>query len=191
VSKPRVIVAISGASGAIYGIKALQLLRELGGVETHLVTSPAGARTILEETDFTPVQVDAMADVCHAFRDIAAPLASGSFVVHGMLVAPCSARTLGGIANSLGENLIVRAADVCLKERRRLVLLFRETPLHLGHIELMAQVTRFGAIVMPPVPAFYTRPATVEEIATQTAARALDVLGMPVPALKRWPDQED
>jgi len=132
-----------------------------------------------------------MADVCHAFRDIAAPLASGSFPVHGMLVAPCSARTLGGIAVSLGDNLIVRAADVCLKERRRLVLLFRETPLHLGHIELMANVTRFGAIVMPPVPAFYTRPATVEEIATQTAARALDVLGISVPALKRWPAEED
>jgi len=186
VSKPRVIVAISGASGAIYGIKALQLLRGLGTVETHLVTSPAGARTILEETEFTPVQVEAMADICHAFRDIAAPLASGSFAVYGMLVAPCSARTLGGIAVSLGDNLIVRAADVCLKERRRLVLLFRETPLHLGQIELMANVTRFGAIVMPPVPAFYTRPATVEELATQTAARALEVLGIEVPALKRW-----
>jgi flavin prenyltransferase len=190
-SKLRVIVAISGASGAIYGIKALQLLREIGSVETHLVTSPAGTRTIVEETEFTQAEVDAMADVCHAFRDIAAPLASGSFPVHGMLVAPCSARTLGGIAVSLGDNLIVRAADVCLKERRRLVLLFRETPLHLGHIELMANVTRFGAIVMPPVPAFYTRPATVEEIATQTAARALDVLGISVPALKRWPAEED
>jgi 4-hydroxy-3-polyprenylbenzoate decarboxylase len=108
-----------------------------------------------------------------------------------MLVAPCSARTLGGIAGSLGDNLIVRAADVCLKERRRLVLLFRETPLHLGHIELMANVTRFGAIVMPPVPAFYTHPASVDEIATQTAARALDVLGLAVPGLKRWPVQEE
>jgi len=190
-SKPRLIIAISGASGAIYGIKALQLLRELGTVETHLVMSPAGARTVLEETEFTPPQVDAMADVCHAYRDIAAPLASGSFSVQGMLVAPCSARTLGGIAVSLGENLIVRAADVCLKERRRLVLLFRETPLHLGHIELLAKVTRFGAIAMPPVPAFYTRPSTVEEITTQTAARALEVLGIEVPALKRWPVQED
>jgi flavin prenyltransferase len=190
-SKPRVIIAISGASGAIYGVRALQLLRELGTVETHLVTSPAGTRTSLEETEFTPAQVDAMADVCHSFRDIAAPIASGSFAVHGMLVAPCSARTLGGIAVSLGDNLIVRAADVCLKERRRLVLLFRETPLHLGHIELMANVTRFGAIVMPPVPAFYTRPATVGEIATQTAARALEVLGIPTPALKRWPAQEE
>ena len=185
--KTRIIVAISGASGAIHGIKALELLRELGTVETHLVTSSAGARTILEETGHTPVQVEAMADVCHAFRDIAAPLASGSFAVDGMLVAPCSARTLGGIAVSLGDNLIVRAADVCLKERRRLVLMFRETPLHLGHIELMANVTRFGAIVMPPVPAFYTRPASIEEMATQTTARALELLGITAPALKRWP----
>jgi flavin prenyltransferase len=190
-SKLRVVVAISGASGALYGIRALQLLRELGGVETHLVTSPAGARTIVEETGISQAQVEAMADAHHAYRDIAAPLASGSFVVHGMLVAPCSARTLGGIAGSLGDNLIVRAADVCLKERRRLVLLFRETPLHLGHIELMASVTRYGAIVMPPVPAFYTRPASVEEIVTQTAARALDVLGISVPALKRWPVKEE
>jgi flavin prenyltransferase len=192
-SKPRVVVAISGASGAIYGIKALELLRELGAYELHLVVSPAGARTITEETELTPGDVEALADVCHAFRDIAAPISSGSFPVHGMLVAPCSARTLGAIAVSLGDNLIVRAADVCLKERRRLILLFRETPLHLGHIELMANVTRFGAIVMPPVPAFYTRPATIDEIATQTAARALELLGITVPALKRWPRtrQED
>jgi 4-hydroxy-3-polyprenylbenzoate decarboxylase len=190
-SKPRVIVAISGASGAIYGIKALQLLRELGAFETHLVISPAGARTIREETDFTLPQVESLADVQHAYRDIAAPIASGSFAVHGMLVAPCSARTLGAIASSLGENLMVRAADVCLKERRRLVLLFRETPLHLGHIELMADVTRYGAIVMPPVPAFYTRPETADDIAAQTAARPLDVLGIPVPSLKRWPADTD
>jgi flavin prenyltransferase len=186
VSKPRVIVAISGASGAVYGIEALKLLRALGSVETHLVISPAGARTIGEETDLTPAEVESMADQCHAFRDIGSPLASGSFAVQGMLVAPCSARTLGGIAVSLGDNLIVRAGDVCLKERRRLVLLFRETPLHLGHIELMANVTRFGAIVMPPVPAFYLHPASVEDIATQTAARALDLIGVTVPALKRW-----
>ena len=184
--KPRIIVAVSGASGAVYGIAALRLLRELGGVETHLVISPAGARTIGEETDLTPADVEKLADHCHSFRDIGSPLASGSFAVQGMLVAPCSARTLGGIAVSLGDNLIVRAADVCLKERRRLVLLFRETPLHLGHIELMANVTRFGAIVMPPVPAFYLRPTSLEEVAIQTAARALDLVGITVPALKRW-----
>jgi flavin prenyltransferase len=191
VSNPRVIVAISGASGAIYGIKLLELLRAHGGYETHLVISPAGARTISEETAFAPAEVEALADVRHSFRDIAAPIASGSFAVHGMLVAPCSVRTLGGIAVSLGDNLIVRAADVCLKERRRLVLLLRETPLHLGHIELMANVTRFGAIVMPPVPAFYTHPVTAEDVATQTAARALELLGVTVPGLKRWPLREE
>jgi 4-hydroxy-3-polyprenylbenzoate decarboxylase len=190
-NKPRVVVAISGASGAIYGIKALELLRARGAHETHLVISPAGARTISEETALALPEVEALADVRHSFRDIAAPIASGSFAVHGMLIAPCSARTLGGIAVSLGDNLIVRAADVCLKERRRLVLLFRETPLHLGHIELMANVTRFGAIVMPPVPAFYTRPVTAEDIATQTAARALELLGVTVPGLKRWPVPEE
>jgi 4-hydroxy-3-polyprenylbenzoate decarboxylase len=190
ITKPRVIVAISGASGAIYGIEALRLLREMGGYESHLIVSPAGARTIHEETDFTLAEVEAMADVRHPFRDIGAPLASGSFKTVGMLIAPCSARTLGGIAVSLGENLIVRAADVCLKERRKLILLLRETPLHLGHIELMASVTRFGAIVMPPVPAFYTRPRTVAEIAAQTAARALDVMGIEVSALRRWPVED-
>lgn len=186
-TRARVIVAISGASGAVYGIEALRLLRDLGTYETHLIVSPAGARTIHEETDLTLAQVEDLADVRHAFRDIGAPLASGSFKVHGMLVAPCSARTLGGIAVSLGDNLIVRAADVCLKERRRLVLMLRETPLHLGHIELMASVTRYGAIVMPPVPTFYTHPASVLEIANQSAARALDLLGIDVPTLKRWP----
>jgi flavin prenyltransferase len=189
--KPRIIVAISGASGSLYGIEALRLLRELGTFETHLIVSPAAARTILQETDSSIAEVEALADVCHAFRDIAAPIASGSFAVQGMLVAPCSVRTLGAVAVSLGDNLIVRAADVCLKERRRLVLMVRETPLHLGHIELMANVTRFGAIVMPPVPAFYTRPASLEELATQTAARALDLLGIAVPALRRWPTEED
>jgi 4-hydroxy-3-polyprenylbenzoate decarboxylase len=188
VSEPRrIIVAISGASGAGYGIEAMRLIRELGTHELHLVISPAGARTVAEETDFSLDQVKAMADVVHAFRDIGAPISSGSFRVEGMLVAPCSARTLGGIAVSLGENLIVRAADVCMKERRRLVLLFRETPLHLGHIELMASVTRYGAIVMPPVPSFYTRPTSVQEIITQTAARALDMLGLDTAVLKRWP----
>jgi 4-hydroxy-3-polyprenylbenzoate decarboxylase len=189
-AKPRIVVAISGASGAAYGIAALSLLRELGTHETHLIVSPAGARTIAEETDLTLRDVQALADHSHNFRDIGDPLASGSFQVAGMLIAPCSARTLGAIAVSLGDNLIVRAADVCLKERRRLVLMLRETPLHLGHIELMASVTRYGAIVMPPVPTFYTRPATIDDLVTQTTARALDVLGIAVAALKRWPTED-
>jgi 4-hydroxy-3-polyprenylbenzoate decarboxylase len=185
--KPRIIVAMSGASGAAYGIEALRLLRELGTHETHLVISPAGARTIREETDLTVQEVEALADCRHRFLDIGAPIASGSFRTAGMLIAPCSARTLGAIAASLGENLIVRAADVCLKERRRLVLMVRETPLHLGHIEAMASVTRYGAIVMPPVPAFYTRPRTVADLVAQTVARALDVLDIETKALARWP----
>jgi 4-hydroxy-3-polyprenylbenzoate decarboxylase len=188
--KPRIVIAISGASGAAYGIEALRLLRELGTHETHLIVSPAGARTIAEETDFTVRDVEAMADHRHNFRDIGDPLASGSFQVAGMMIAPCSVRTLGAIAVSLGDNLIVRAADVCLKERRKLVLMLRETPFHLGHIELMANVTRYGAIVMPPVPTFYTRPQTVADIVTQTVARALDVLGIEVTALKRWPNED-
>jgi flavin prenyltransferase len=188
---PRIVVAITGASGAAYGIEALRLLRELGTYETHLVISPAGVRTILEEMDMPVREVEALADHRHNFRDIGAPLASGAFKVAGMLVAPCSVRTLGAIAVSLGDNLIVRAADVCLKERRRLVLMLRETPLHLGHIELMAKVTQYGAIVMPPVPAFYTRPETIADLVTQTAARALDVLGIDVAALKRWPTDAD
>ena len=177
---------MSGASGAVFGIEALRLLRELDRHELHLVISPAAARTLAEETDLPLAAVKAMAHVVHPFRDIAASISSGSFRVEGMLIAPCSVR----IATSLGDNLIVRAADVCLKERRRLVLLLRETPLHLGHIELMANVTRYGGIIMPPVPSFYTRPQTVAEIITQTAARALDVLGVDVPALKRWPDDD-
>ena len=183
----RVIVAISGASGTLYGVEALRLLRLTELYETHVVISPAAARTMREETDLTVAEVEAMADHRHNFRDIGAAIASGSFKVRGMLIAPCSARTLGGIANSIGDNLIVRAADVCLKERRRLVLLVRETPLHLGHIELMARVTRYGAIVMPPVPALYVRPASIAELVTQTAARALDVLDIDVGALQRWP----
>ena len=184
-------MAVSGASGACYGVEALRLLRALGEPEVHLVISPAAVRTLREETDVTLAELKAMADVLHSFRDIAASIASGSFRVEGMLIAPCSVGTLGGIAGSLGDNLIERAADVCLKERRRLVLLLRETPLHLGHIELMASVTRYGGIIMPPVPNFYTRPQSVAEIITQTAARALDVLGVPIPALKRWPKDDE
>jgi 4-hydroxy-3-polyprenylbenzoate decarboxylase len=189
-AKPRIVIAISGASGAAYGIEAIRLLRELGTHETHLVVSPAGARTIAEETGVSLRAVEAMADYRHNFRDIGDPLASGSFQIAGMLIAPCSVRTLGAIAGSLGDNLIVRAADVCLKERRRLVLMLRETPLHLGHIELMAKVTQYGAIVMPPVPAFYIRPQTIADLVTQTVARSLDVLGIEVAALKRWPTED-
>lgn len=188
--KPRIIVGLSGASGAIFGVEALRLLREIGAYETHLIVSPSAVRTLREETDFSLDEVEALADHRHGFKDIGASIASGSFRAEGMLIAPCSMRTLGAIATSIADNLLVRAADVCLKERRRLVLMVRETPLHLGHIELMAQVTRIGAIVMPPAPAFYTRPTSIEQLVTQTSARALDVLGVDTPALKRWPNKE-
>ena len=182
----RLIIAISGASGAIYGIRALQMLRQLGGFESHLIVSPSGARTIIEETDHTLEQVRAMADVVHEYRDIGSSLSSGSFATLGMLVAPCSIKTLSGIAHSYDSELIVRAADVCLKERRRVVLMLRETPLHAGHIDLMQQATRNGAIIMPPVPAFYFRPASIAELVDQTTSRALSLLGIDVPSAQHW-----
>lgn len=182
----RIIVGLTGASGIVYGIRALQLLRELADVETHLVVSPAALRTARDEVDLDADAIRALADVNHGHRDIGASIASGSFRTDGMLVAPCSVKTLSGIAHAYDEDLIVRAADVCLKERRRVVLLFRETPLHAGHIELMAQATRNGAIVMPPVPAFYTRPRSIADLVDQTVARALDLLGIEVPVIRRW-----
>ncbi len=182
----RLVVAITGASGVIYGIRALQMLRETPEVESHAIVTGSAAQTIVAETDWTPGAVRALADHVHSPRDIGATLSSGSFVTGGMLVAPCSIKTLSGIAHSYNDELVVRAADVCLKERRRVVLLLRETPLHAGHIELMAQATRNGAILMPPVPAFYHRPASVADIVDQTVARALALFDVAVPALKRW-----
>jgi 4-hydroxy-3-polyprenylbenzoate decarboxylase len=182
----RLILAITGASGAIYGIRALQILRSLEDVETHVILTPAGLRTILEETEFKPEQVRALADRIYDHRDIGAAISSGSFQTNGMLVAPCSVRTLSGIANCYDSELVVRAADVCLKERRRVVLLFREAPLHAGHLALMDQATRNGAIIMPPVPAFYTQPKTIDDIVDQTVGRALDLLGIDANIVKRW-----
>ena len=182
----RLIVALTGASGVIYGIRALELLRELGGIESHLVISPAALRTIAEETDDDPVRIRGLADIVHDHRDIGAAIASGSFRTMGMLVAPCSVRTLSGIANAASDDLIIRAADVCLKERRRVVLLFRETPLHAGHIALMERATASGAVVMPPVPAFYGRPRTIDDIVVQTIGRALDLFDLDLPQTVRW-----
>jgi 4-hydroxy-3-polyprenylbenzoate decarboxylase len=182
----RLIVAITGASGAVYGVKALALLRSLGGIETHLILTARGARTLAEETDFSAAQVRDLADVVHSARDIGANIASGSFRTMGLLVAPCSIKTLSGIAHSYDDELVVRAADVCLKERRRVVLLLRETPLHAGHIALMDQATRNGAVIMPPVPAFYSRPQTVDDIVTQTVGRALDLFDLDTPGTARW-----
>ncbi|HNP55479.1 MAG TPA: UbiX family flavin prenyltransferase [Gordonia sp. (in: high G+C Gram-positive bacteria)] len=182
----RMIVAITGASGAIYGIKALQMLADIDDVETHLILTDSGKRTLAAETDYSAAQVRALADYAHNPKDIGASLSSGSHVTAGMLVAPCSIKTLSGIANSYNEGLVVRAADVCLKERRRVVLLLRETPLHAGHIDLMARADRSGAIVMPPVPAFYHRPTSIDDVVTQTVARALDLFDLSHELTYRW-----
>jgi 4-hydroxy-3-polyprenylbenzoate decarboxylase len=182
----RIIVALTGASGACYAVRILEILKEKPDVETHLVVSPAGARTLKHETDLTIAELKALADVCYSHRDIGAAISSGSFLTDGMIVAPCSVKTLSGIANSYDEDLIVRAADVCLKERRPVVLMLRETPLHAGHIQLMADAARNGAILMPPVPAFYQRPTTIAEIVDHTACRALDLVGIRDTHAPRW-----
>ena len=176
--KKRIFVGISGASGAIYGIRLLEILQELAEVETHLVLSPAARRTIPLETDFSVEQVEALAFRNYKPADIAASISSGSFRANAMIVAPCSMKTVSGIASSYSDNLLLRAADVMLKDRRPLVLLVRETPLHLGHLRLLVQATEIGAIIMPPVPAFYHRPTTLEEVIDQTVNRALDLLGV-------------
>lgn len=184
----RIIVAITGASGVIYGVRALQLLREVEDIETHAVISPSAFRTATDEIDMSADEIKGLADVLYNYKDIGAAVSSGSFRTAGMLIAPCSVKTLSGIANCYNDELIVRAADVCLKERRRVVLLFRETPLHAGHIALMDQATRNGAIIMPPVPAFYSKPASIDEMVTQTVGRALDLFDIHLPMVKRWKD---
>ncbi len=172
----RLIVGISGASGTIYGIRLLEVLRGVPDVETHLVLSPAARRTILLETDRAVEEVEALANRIYRSSDIAAAISSGSFRPSGMVVAPCSMKTVSGIATSFSDNLLLRAADVVLKERRRLLLLVRETPLHLGHLRLLVQAAEIGAVIMPPMPAFYHRPATLAEVVDQTVNRVLDML---------------
>ena len=174
----RIIVGISGATGAIYGIRLLQLFRSVDSIETHLVMTPAARRTVLLETEYSLDDVEALADCVHRSADIAASISSGSFRSMGMIVAPCSMKTVSGIATSYSDNLLLRAADVTLKERRPLVLLVRETPLHLGHLRLLTQVAELGGIVMPPVPAFYHRPISLEEVIDHTLNRALDLLNI-------------
>jgi flavin prenyltransferase len=183
----RLVVGITGASGAIYGIRALTMLKEVPEVETHLVVTSGGRATIAYETPYSLAEVSALADVAYRDNDLAATIASGSFRTSGMLIAPCSIRTLSGIANSYDSNLLVRAADVALKERRTLVLLVRESPLHAGHLRLMSEVTAAGAIVAPPVPALYHCPQTVDDIIDQTVGRALDLFDIDTGLVKRWP----
>jgi len=182
----RIIVAISGASGAVYGVRLLQLLRELPCVETHLTVSDAGWLNLRHELDLDRVAVAALAHRLHDAHDVGAAIASGSFQSHAMVIAPCSMRTLAAVAHGLADNLITRAADVMLKERRRLVLLARETPLNLAHLRNMVAVTEMGGIVFPPVPAFYQRPESVADIVDHTAARVIDLLGLPTALAPRW-----
>jgi 4-hydroxy-3-polyprenylbenzoate decarboxylase len=184
-AKQRLIVGISGASGAIYGVRALQAAKA-AGVETHLVMTKTAAMTLAYETDWTAKKVQALADVVHSPDDLGAAVSSGSFRTLGMIVAPCSMRSVSEIAYGNTTGLLTRAADVQLKERRRVVLLARETPLHLGHLRAMTQASEIGAIVLPPVPAFYSRPKTIAEIVDHTVGRALDLFGIETGLVKRW-----
>ncbi|MBB5446211.1 MULTISPECIES: UbiX family flavin prenyltransferase [unclassified Paraburkholderia] len=174
----RLIVAITGATGAIYGIRLLETLRRLGGVESHLLISSAGWLNIQHELQLGKEDVHPLADVVHSVRDVGASIASGSFATDGMIVAPCSMKTLASIAHGFADNLITRAADVTLKERRRLVLLVRETPFNLAHLRNMTAVTEMGGVIFPPLPAFYNRPASIDEMVDHTVARVLDLFGL-------------
>jgi 4-hydroxy-3-polyprenylbenzoate decarboxylase len=182
----RITVAISGASGAVYGVRLLQRLRGQAEVQTHLVVSDAGWLNVQQELDLPRAEVEALADVVYPVRDIGSTIASGSFPCDGMVIAPCSMRTLAAVALGLSDNLITRAADVMLKERRRLILMVRETPLNLAHLRNMTSVTEMGGIIFPPVPGFYQRPQSIDEMVGHTVNRVLDVLGLPQADAVRW-----
>jgi 4-hydroxy-3-polyprenylbenzoate decarboxylase len=182
----RIIVGISGASGSAYGYMALQALRAAGGIETHLVLTPAARRTIELETEMTAEDFEALADVVHRDDDLASAIASGSFVTDGMLVIPCSIKSASAIAHSFNNNLLARAADVCLKEKRRLVLVVRESPLHLGHLRILGVLAELGAVILPPIPAMYANPQSVDDIIAHTVGKALDQFGIPNELFKRW-----
>ena len=182
----RIIVAISGASGAVYGARLLQVLQGAAGIESHLVVSNAGWHNIELELSMDRAYVESMADQVHDVRNVGAAIASGSFACSGMVIAPCSMRTLAAVAHGLGDNLLTRAADVMLKERRRLVLLVRESPLHLTHLRNMVSVTEMGGIICPPVPAFYLHPQSIGDIVDYGVARALDLLDVPHKLARRW-----
>lgn len=184
----RLIIGISGASGAIYGVRLLQVLRDVADVETHLVMSPAARQTLALETSFSLRDVQALADVVHDVRDIAASVSPGSFKTAGMIILPCSIKTLSGIVHSYTDSLLTRAADVVLKERRPLVLCVRETPLHLGHLRLMTQAAELGAVIMPPVPAFYHNPQSLDDVINQTVNRVIDQfdIDLPTDLFTRW-----
>jgi len=184
-TEDRLIIGISGASGAVLGVRALELLKDTN-IQTHLVISKAAVQTINSETDYSVEQIRGLADEVHQASNIGAAISSGSFKTRGMLIAPCSIKTMGEISSGVTSNLLSRAADVVLKERRRLVLMLRESPLHAGHLKNALAVTEAGAVIAPPVPAFYTRPETVDDIVTQTVGRALDLFDIDSAVTKRW-----
>ncbi|SFI84701.1 UbiX family flavin prenyltransferase [Caulobacter sp. UNC279MFTsu5.1] len=183
--KPRLVVGISGASGVVYGLRALDACRELG-VESHLVLSKSAALTLSQETGFSVAQVNEKADVVHRVGDIGAAIASGSYRTLGMIIAPCSVRTMSEVATGVTASLLTRAADVTLKERRPLVLMVRETPLHLGHLRTLTKLAEMGAVIAPPLPAFYARPQSIAEMVDQSVGRALDLFGLSWRPVKRW-----
>lgn len=187
--KKRIIIGISGASGVTYGVRILELLKETD-FETHLIISKAGRLNIEIETDYHPDAVEAMADFVYDHKDMAASLSSGSFLTEGMVVVPCTIKSLSGIANSYNENLLVRAADVTLKEKRKLVLVIRETPLHVGHLRLMTLAAEMGAHLLPPVPSFYHQPKTLEDIIDQTIGKVFDYMGIEHDLFKRWGEKK-
>ena len=183
--KPRLVVGVSGASGVVYGLRALDACRDLG-VESHLVMSRSSALTLAQETGLAVADVQARAEVVHKASDVGAAIASGSFQTLGMIIAPCSVRTMSEIATGVTSSLLTRAADVTLKERRPLVLMVRETPLHLGHLRTMVRLAEMGAVIAPPLPAFYARPKTLAEMVDQSVGRALDLFGLSWAPVKRW-----
>ena len=185
-NRPRLIVAITGASGAVYGVRLLQQLRASGVAETHLVMSASGVMTAQQELDLRRADIEALADVVHNVKDIGATIASGSFPTDGMVIAPCSMKTLAAVAHGLSDNLVTRAADVILKERRRLVLMVRETPFNLAHLRNMTAVTEMGGIVFPPLPSFYHRPASIADMVEHSVDRVLDLLGIENAQAARW-----
>lgn len=187
--KKRLIVGIAGASGVIYGVRLLEVLKQTD-IETHLIMSDAGKLNIRIETNYDVDAVLSMADVTYANRDIAASVASGSFQTMGMVIAPCTVKTLSGIANSYNENLLIRAADVQLKEKRKLALMFRETPLHVGHLRLLTLAAEMGAHIVPPVPAFYHHPETIDDIINQSVGKVLDYIGIEHDLFRRWDNLE-
>jgi len=181
----KIIVGITGATGVIYGIRLLEILKQKK-IETHLIMSDAAKKNILIETSYSIKNVERLAHTTHSVNDLAAPISSGSFITHGMVIIPCTIKTLSGVAHSYNDNLIVRAADVILKERRKLILVVRETPFHKGHLDLMALITERGGIVLPPIPAFYHNPKTIDDLINHTIGKILDSLGIENTLFKRW-----